>query len=264
MFANCQMGGVSIATPDVCTTPVGPSVVPIPYPNIAQNAMADPSTAVQKVLINGAPAHTLQTIVPTSSGDEAGVIGGVMSGMIMGQCRHLMGASNVLIGGMPATRMTDTTGQNGSSFNVQGSTMSPSQTKVIINSGGSSGGSQGASSAQKSKKPQRLTIKNPRWEHVDQKVAEQRKKLTLIGDKVTLKVDVTGVPDGTSVTFKIFDIAKTPPKQMGMAYGEVTGGIGSAEWKVSRFAKLKFEGKVRCLTSERADLSVASVWVFSF
>ncbi len=96
MFANCQMGGVSIATPNVCTMPVGPSVVPLPYPNISQNAMADPSTAVQKVLICGASAHPLQTIVPKSSGDKADVIGGVMSGMTIGtvqashRCQHLI------------------------------------------------------------------------------------------------------------------------------------------------------------------------------
>lgn len=113
-FANCQKGGIYLASPDVCKTPAPPGApVPIPYPNIAQGATADPSTAVQNVLIGGTPAHTTQTIIPMSSGDNAGVVGGVVSGKIMGKCQHLMGANNVLIGGMPATKMTDTTGQNG-------------------------------------------------------------------------------------------------------------------------------------------------------
>jgi hypothetical protein len=124
-----------MGSPDVCLTPMGNSIPPIPYPNIAQGATANPSTAVQKVLISGAPAHTLQTIIPASSGDESGVCGGVMSGSIMGPSRHLMGATNVLIGGSPATKMTDQTGQNGTSQNVSGSTIAPAQTKVMIMSG---------------------------------------------------------------------------------------------------------------------------------
>jgi len=267
-FANCQMGGMNVASPDVCMTPVGPVVVPIPYPNIAQGASANPGTAVQKVLISGAPAHTILTEIPMSNGDDAGVIGGVMSGTIMGPSKHLTGANKVLIGGMPATKMTDPTGQNGTSFNVQGSTIVPSQTKVMINSGGSSGGSSSqnaANSAQEEKKkPVKMTVKNPRWEHANQKVAERRKDSTIVGDKVVLKVDVTNVPDGNSVIFKIFDTAISPPKQVDVIYGKVTNGIGSAECHVKRLTKLEFEGKVRSIASARTKLPVANIFVFSF
>jgi hypothetical protein len=267
-FANCQMGGTNMASPDVCLTPMGNSIPPIPYPNIAQGATANPGTAAQKVLISGAPAHTLQTIIPTSSGDEAGVCGGVMSGSIMGPSRHVMGANNVLIGGHPATKMTDQTGQNGSSQNVSGSTIAPAQTKVMINSGGSGGGggasSQAANAPQEKKKPVKLTVKNPRWEHVDQNVAERRKESALVGDKVVMKADVTNVMDGTSISFKLFDTAVSPPRQIGMAFGQVTGGVGSAEWRVNRLTKLEFEAKVRWSLSERAGVPIARVFVLSF
>jgi hypothetical protein len=267
-FANCQMGGINMASPDVCLTPMGTSVPPIPYPNIAQGAMANPGTAVQKVLISGAPAHTLQTIIPSSSGDEAGVCGGVMSGSIMGPSRHLMGASNVLIGGHPATKMTDQTGQNGTSQNVSGSTMAPAQTKVMINSGGPSGGrrasSQEAETSQEKKKPVKLTVTNPRWEHVDQNAAEMRSESTILGDKVILKADVTNVTDGTSILFKVFDTAVSPPQQIAMIVGHVTGGVGSAEWQVKQLTKLEFEAKVRWSISERAEIPVARLFVFSF
>lgn len=111
-FANCQKGGFYLGAPDVCKTPMGNSTPPIPYPNIAQAATANPATTVQNVLIAGTPAHTTQTIIPMSNGDNAGVCGGVVSGKNMGMCQHLTGIKNVLIGGMPVTTMTDTTGQN--------------------------------------------------------------------------------------------------------------------------------------------------------
>lgn len=120
MFANCQKGGQNFAFPDVCKTPVGPSVVPIPYPNMALGATANPGTAVMKVLISGAPAHNLGTVIPMSNGDNAGVIGGVKSGGMMGPRRNVKGCNTVLIGGKPATRMTDPTGQNGSNSNMMG------------------------------------------------------------------------------------------------------------------------------------------------
>ncbi len=37
-IAHKGSGGKSIVFPDACKTPVGPSVVPIPYPNMGQSA----------------------------------------------------------------------------------------------------------------------------------------------------------------------------------------------------------------------------------
>ncbi|MGR6874862.1 DUF4150 domain-containing protein [Pseudomonas sp. HK3] len=132
MFANCQMGGTNMGMPDVCKTPVGPAIVPLPYPNISMGATAMPSSAAMKVLIAGGFAHTVGTQIPMSNGDQPGVAGGLISGGIMGPTKFLMGSMATFFGGKPAARLTSMTGQNGSSMNVPGVTIAPAQTKVLI------------------------------------------------------------------------------------------------------------------------------------
>lgn len=128
MFANTQMAGMDMGFPDVCLTPVGPSLVPIPYPNMAASPMGVP--AAYNVLFMAAPAHNLSTVVPLTNGDNAGVATGVASGTVMGPSRHLTGAFSVLVGGMPATRLTSMSLQN--STNCPGMRVVPSQTKVLL------------------------------------------------------------------------------------------------------------------------------------
>ncbi len=128
MFANSQMMGMDLAFPDVCLTPAGPVVVPIPYPNIAMGPTAIPSQMI--VLIEAMPAHNLGTITPLTNGDNAGVAMGVASGLVMGPSRHLTAAFTVLFGGMPATRLTSMSLQN--STNAPGVRLVPSQAKVLL------------------------------------------------------------------------------------------------------------------------------------
>lgn len=121
--------GQNLAAPDVCNTPaIVP--VPIPYPNTAMTTMAVPTIPNQ--LIMGMPAHNLMTMGTISMGDNAGVLGGVVSGMFMGPYRHLMGSMKVIKGPAPATRMLDPTGQNGMMPNALGVAISPSQPKEAI------------------------------------------------------------------------------------------------------------------------------------
>jgi len=128
MFANTQMAGMDFGFPDVCLTPVGPAVVPIPYPNMAMSPMGVP--AAYNVLFMAAPAHNLSTVIPLTNGDNAGVATGVASGTVMGPSRHLTAAFTVLVGGMPATRLTSMSLQN--STNCPGMRVVPSQTKVLL------------------------------------------------------------------------------------------------------------------------------------
>ena len=122
-----------MAFPDVCKTPAPPApFVPIPYPNIALGPTALPPTACLKVLLMAGPAHTLMTTIPMSNGDNAGVMMGVVSQIVMGPSRHLMGSTNVLYGGIPATKMTSMTGQNGMNLNIPGMTLVPAQFKVLL------------------------------------------------------------------------------------------------------------------------------------
>lgn len=129
MFANTQMTAMNLGFPDVCKTPVGPVIVPIPYPNISQTTMAIPNIVNQFIMCM--PVHNLMTMVPMSNGDEPGVAMGVVSSMIMGPTRHMLGSFKVFRSVMPATRMLDMTGQNGASLNIPGLTLSPSQVKVL-------------------------------------------------------------------------------------------------------------------------------------
>lgn len=130
MFLNTQGGGLNLAVPDVCKTTVGPAVVPIPYPNMAQ-----PNTAVPtqfKLLVTALPGHNLTTQIPMSNGDNAGALGGVASQMMMGPCRHVRGSTKVMAGAGFVTRLLDTTGQNGMNANAPGTSVAPSQVKVLI------------------------------------------------------------------------------------------------------------------------------------
>jgi hypothetical protein len=135
-LANCQVGGQNMATPDACMTPVpspaGPVPTPMPYPNMAAIPAAMPPSAALMVLISGGPAHNMNTQVPMSSGDNAGLYMGVLSGMVMGACRHMMGSIGVFIMGSPATTMSSPVGQNGVSLNALGNTLLPSQFRVFI------------------------------------------------------------------------------------------------------------------------------------
>lgn len=129
MFVNTQMGGLDTAFPDICLTPVpAPVPVPMPYPNVAAGPMGVP--AAYNVIVSGAPAHNMATVIPLSNGDNPGIALGVASGVVMGPARTIVPAMTTLIAGMPASRVTSVTIQN--STNIVGMRTIPSQTTVLI------------------------------------------------------------------------------------------------------------------------------------
>ena len=127
MFANCQAGGMDMALPDVCLTP-SPLPIPVPYVNVAAGTMAIPNAL--NILFMGMPAHNMATIIPLTSGDNGGILGGVASGTVMGPARHLTASFSVLLKGSPATRLTSLSLQN--STNISGLRVQPSQLKVVM------------------------------------------------------------------------------------------------------------------------------------
>jgi hypothetical protein len=130
--ASTNGGGQCFAFPDVCKTPVGPSVVPIPYPNVAMNTQAKGGTCAKKVKICKKKAVVVGTEIAMSSGDEAGTAGGgVVSGKFKGPAKFLTGYQKVLIEGKVAAFLTSVTGQNGTAANIVGAQVAPSQTKVL-------------------------------------------------------------------------------------------------------------------------------------
>lgn len=130
MFANTQMGGMDFGFPDICLTPM-PAPVPIPYPNFGFGVIGVP--AVYKVLFMACPAHNLLTQIPVSLGDTPGVLLGIISHTVMGPIRPITGAFRVLVGGLPATRLTSINLHN--TFNCLGMRIVPSQFKVIVLAG---------------------------------------------------------------------------------------------------------------------------------
>ena len=132
VFAKTQMMGLDMALPDMCLTP-SPALgvpVPVPYPNLALPMTAIPSQFT--VLTLAMPSHNVTTITPLSNGDNAGVMLNPASGLIMGPARNMLFSTCSFIGGMPATRMLDMTGQNGPTPGAVGMSMVPSQIKVMI------------------------------------------------------------------------------------------------------------------------------------
>lgn len=92
--------------------------------------MAIPPTASMKHLLSFMPSHNISTTTPASMGDNAGVLLGVASGMVMGPVRNTKCSTKVITGGTPATRMLDTTMQNATNVPA-GMTLVPGQFKVI-------------------------------------------------------------------------------------------------------------------------------------
>jgi len=133
--ASCTAAGQCMGMPDVCLTPAppSPSPVPIPYPNIAMCPMANAGTCAMTVKISNMPAIVQNSMIPMSSGDEAGVNGGVMSGQFIGPATYKMGSFKVKFAGKPACHLTSMVGQNGSSPNVPaGQQIVPSQVMVMV------------------------------------------------------------------------------------------------------------------------------------
>jgi hypothetical protein len=98
-------GGTSIAFPDVCLTPVGSSVVPIPYPNTARSSDLDKGATT--VTADGNPMGHEKSIFTTSTGDEAGARKGVASGTVKGIAEFISFSFDVSIEGKGVVRAFD-------------------------------------------------------------------------------------------------------------------------------------------------------------
>ncbi|MDB5315691.1 MAG: type secretion protein [Rhodospirillales bacterium] len=101
---------------------------PAPYPNIALGSTAIPSQVTTQIM--AMQVHNMATVMPLSNGDNAGLLTGVASGMVMGPSRHLLGSFTTIIGGMPMTRLTSITLQN--STNMVGCRLVPSQVTMLV------------------------------------------------------------------------------------------------------------------------------------
>jgi len=120
--------------PDVCNTPTPAGPVPIPYPNIAMLAQTVLPTAAMTVMIGGLNAVVETTEIMMSSGDDAGVAGGVVSGMFIGPAQVTLGSVTVLMAGRGAAYLGSITAHNGEGdANMPvGAQIAPSQVNVLV------------------------------------------------------------------------------------------------------------------------------------
>lgn len=129
--ASSKGGGQCLGVPDVCKTPSPVGPVPVPYPNTAMLMQAQNTST--KVKFVGMEAVTLKSKIPQSMGDEAGVAGGVVSGMNMGEASFKKGSSKVKVEGQPVVHLTSVSSHNGTNANMPaGAQIVPSQTKVLV------------------------------------------------------------------------------------------------------------------------------------
>jgi hypothetical protein len=105
-IAHKGSGGMSMVFPDVCKTPAPPAPpVPIPYPNIGMSS--DTSQGPTSVKTDGQMPMVKGAKYMKSSGDEAGVAGGVMSSVNMNECEFMMYSFDVKFEGKNVCRMGD-------------------------------------------------------------------------------------------------------------------------------------------------------------
>ncbi len=99
-------GGVAPSFPDVCKTPAPPApFAPIPYPNIAKSSDAD--KGAKKVNADGNPVCTKDSNFSTSTGDEAGTMGGMVSAKTKGKAEFVNSSFDVKAEGTGVVRATD-------------------------------------------------------------------------------------------------------------------------------------------------------------
>src|SRR5262249_26553622 len=96
----------SMAMPDVCLTPAPPAPpVPIPYPNVAKSG--DTASGTTKVKCDGNPVCVEDSNFSTSTGDEAGSVGGVASGTTKGKAEFVNHSFDVKFEGKGVARAMD-------------------------------------------------------------------------------------------------------------------------------------------------------------
>jgi hypothetical protein len=98
-------GGMNMVFPDTCKTPTPGGPVPIPYPNIGKSS--DTSNGPKSVLVDGKMPMVKGAKYSTTTGDEAGSVGGVVSGSTKGEAEFMMYSFDVKFEGKNVCRMGD-------------------------------------------------------------------------------------------------------------------------------------------------------------
>jgi uncharacterized Zn-binding protein involved in type VI secretion len=108
---HASSSGIATGFPDVCLTPAPPAPpVPVPYPNIAQSS--DTASGSSDTKIDGNPIMLQGSNFSTSTGDEAGSVGGVASMTTKGKAEFILYSFDVKVEGKSVPRLGDLMVQN--------------------------------------------------------------------------------------------------------------------------------------------------------
>lgn len=104
------------AVPDVCKTPSPAGPIPVPYVNVARDG--DLAQGSASVALEGNPIALKGSNLSTSSGDEAGTVGGgLISSKTQGKMTWANASIDVKIEGKGVVRFMEPTQHNGNTFN---------------------------------------------------------------------------------------------------------------------------------------------------
>ena len=102
--------GIVTVFPDVCKTPTPGGPVPIPYPNIALSKHT--AKGSKTVKMDGNPIMLKGSNFSTSTGDEPGVLKGIVSSKIKGKAEFVNYSFDVKVEGKNVPRLGDMMVQN--------------------------------------------------------------------------------------------------------------------------------------------------------
>lgn len=132
MPATTKKGGMCNAMPDVCKVPnPGGPPIPTPFPNVSQPSGANKT--IKKVVIGKKETVVESSKIPTSKGDEAGSLRGMISNQHRHETNFKKYSSKVYAKKKKVVHHTALTTHNGSNPNMPaGCHTAPSQTKVLV------------------------------------------------------------------------------------------------------------------------------------
>lgn len=104
------------APPDVCKVPTPGGPVPTPFVNTASDSMLARGSKATKIA--GNPVALADSEISTSSGDEPGTAGGLISSKFKGKLTWSGASTDVKAEGKGVVRFMDPTAHNGNSFNT--------------------------------------------------------------------------------------------------------------------------------------------------
>jgi hypothetical protein len=109
-----------------------------------------------------------------------------------------------------------------------------------------------------------VSITNPRWEHDDTDKRNASPTAADIDDAVKLKVDIAGLNDGATVSFRICDTSVQPPCEIDVIDGAVQSRIAVVDWTITlgsstssqAQAKIDFDARVQGRSTRLCRISL--------